>query len=359
MRILHDLCSLPTAPFLEHRIVEYVRQFVRARRNLRFTRDEHGNVLVALAGKRKRSPRWVFAAHIDHPGLVARRMVDRGTLDADFRGHVLAEYMRDTKVRFFDNGREVAGRVIHVTRRKDGLHARSVRVRVARAVPPGAIGMLDQGEGRIRAGKFYCRGCDDVAGAAAALAMIDRLRANPPASPVAVLLTRAEEEGFVGAIAAAQHPRLLRKTDRIISIETSAEQPYAPQGRGPIIRVGDRTSVFNSALTYFLTQQAEALRKRSASFHYQRALMPGGTCEATVYDAYGYRSAATCVALGNYHNMDRRRKKIGPEYVSVRDWNNMVKLFVAIARNAYTYQDGHASLRQAIETRFEKVRHLL
>ena len=33
--------------------------------------------------------------------------------------------------------------------------------------------------------------------------------------------------------------------------------------------------------------------------------MPGGTCEATVYDVYGFTAARICVALGNYHNMDR------------------------------------------------------
>ena len=46
--------------------------------------------------------------------------------------------------------------------------------------------------------------------------------------------------------------------------------------------------------------------------------MPGGTCEATVYDAYGYTAAAVCIPLGNYHNMDRGKKKIGPEYIDVR-----------------------------------------
>src|SRR5439155_12123216 len=133
---------------------------------------------------------------------------------------------------------------------------------------------------------------------------LDVLHRSPTNTPVAVFLTRAEEEGFIGAVAAVLKPALLRKSDRIVAIECSAMQPYAPQGHGVIIRVGDKTSIFNSGLTYFLTQQAAALQKKSRSFKYQRALMPGGTCEATVYDAYGYTAAAVCVALGNYHNMD-------------------------------------------------------
>ncbi len=219
--------------------------------------------------------------------------------------------------------------------------------------------MFDQGEGQVHKGIFYARACDDVAGAAAALTMIHELHDNPPRSPVAVLLTRAEEEGFIGAIAACVRPKLLRKSDLIIAIETSAMQPYAPQGKGTIIRVGDKTSVFDSSLTYFLTQQAEALAKRDKSFLFQRALMPGGTCEATVYGAYGYRASSICVALGNYHNMDRARKRIGPEYVDVKDWKAMVKLFVEVARTGHRYEPGHAALRQRIEKRFRKLSRLL
>jgi len=123
--------------------------------------------------------------------------------------------------------------------------------------------------------------------------------------------------------------------------------------------VGDRTSTFDSALTYFLTQQAVALRQSSRGFEFQRALMPGGTCEATVYDVYGFHASSICVALGNYHNMDRQKGRLGPEYISADDWRNMVKLFVAIARNGHEYEEGHKLLRGKIEARFRKMRPLL
>jgi endoglucanase len=359
MKILHEVCSLPTAPFLERYVVAYVERFVKARPSLRLTRDQHGNLLIVLPGRKKGLPRWVFTAHMDHPGFAARAMLDAKTLAADFRGYVLAEYVRGTKVRFFDDGQEITGQVIDVQPDRDGPRANVVRIRVKGPVSPGALGMFDQGEGRSRGDKFYSRAIDDLGGAAAALAMIDQLRRNPPASPTAVFLTRAEEEGFIGAIAAATHPRLLKKTDRLIAIETSAVQPYAPQGQGTIIRVGDKTSIFNSSLTYFLTQQAEELRKKDKSFLYRRALMPGGTCEATVYDLYGFHAASICVALGNYHNMDHGKKKIGPEFIDVNDWKNMVKLFVAIARNGHEYEPGLKPLRLRIEKRFNALKHLL
>jgi endoglucanase len=152
---------------------------------------------------------------------------------------------------------------------------------------------------------------------------------------------------------------LLRKSDRLVAIECSAMQPYAPQGKGAIIRIGDRTSVFNSDLSYFITQQAVELAKKDKAFQYQRALMPGGTCEATVYDVYGFAAASICVALGNYHNMDSTTKKIAPEYIDLSDWESMVKLFVRIARSGHVYEPGHKLLKARLEKRFEKWKGLL
>jgi putative aminopeptidase FrvX len=361
-RILIDLCSVATAPFVEDRVVEYVRRFVAKRPALRMTADRFGNLLISVSPAAKGKPRgsrWVFAAHMDHPGFIARRMIDPLTVEADFRGGVRSEFFAGEKVRFFAGKREIPAKVIAAMPGEDRPYPGIVTLSVDRKVPDGSPGMWDQGVGRIKKGRFYSRVCDDLAGAAAALAMIDALLADPPNATVAVLLTRAEEEGFIGAIGAVLHPKLLRKTDRVIAIECSAAQPYAPQGAGAIIRVGDRTSIFNSSLSHFLTQQAEILAKEDKSFRYQRALMPGGTCEATVYDAWGYHAGSICVPLGNYHNMDTAAKRIGPEYVDLADWHSMVKLFIQIARAGAGYVPGLGELKKRVEARFEKLRYLL
>jgi putative aminopeptidase FrvX len=363
MKILTELCSIPTAPFAEQRVVAYVERFVAARKGLTLSRDRVGNLLIELRPRTKTiQPRWVFAAHMDHPGFVAETMLDRRTLSAHFRGWVEIGYVKGTRVRFFNpGGREVAGVVTEAT---SSTHDRlkvpdRVKVRVSTEVEPGTPGMFDQGAGRVRGRKFLSRGIDNQAGCAAALEMLDALHRNPPAAPVAVLLTRAEEEGFVGAVAAVKSPKLLRKSDRLVIIECSAMQPYAPQGKGVIIRVGDKTSIFNSALTYFLTQQADGLAKSDKSFQFQRALMPGGTCEASVYDAFGYTAAALCVALGNYHNMDRAKRRIGPEFIDVGDYRSMVKLFVHVARHGHEFEADNAALRRRLTVRYEKLKHLL
>jgi endoglucanase len=190
--------------------------------------------------------------------------------------------------------------------------------------------------------------------------MLDELQRKPskPRAGVAVLLTRAEEDGFIGAIAAAREPKLLRRDDLVISIETSAIQPYAQQGDGVIIRVGDRISVFDSALTFFISQQAEQLAKRDKSFKFQRALMPGGACEATAFDVFDFRAAAMCVPLGNYHNMDRQKKKIGPEFIDMNDWKNMLKLFLAVAENVHRFDAALTPLKRRLVKRFDQLKKL-
>jgi endoglucanase len=362
LAIAAGLAAQPTATRLEHAPARWVREFAARSDGLSLDEDRYGNLVVRTPERGRASgPPLVLVAHLDHPGFVARSMLDARTLQADFRGGVLASVMANANVRFFRDDADdigVAARVLTVDADETG-YAKSATLRVRETIEAEAIGMFDVGVGRFVGKRFHSRACDDLAGAASALAMLADLAAKPAGCDVCVLLTRGEEAGFVGAIASVVKPTLLRKTDRVVSIETSAEQPVAVQGKGVVLRVGDRTSVFHSAFGRFFFETAEALKKADATFQFQRALMPGGTCEGTVFDAYGYVAAAVCIPLGNYHNMDRARNRVAAEYVHVDDWRNMVRLFVAAARNAHTFDGTHASLKAKLMKRFETNRALL
>lgn len=69
--------------------------------------------------------------------------------------------------------------------------------------------------------------------------------------------------------------------------------------------------------------------------------MDGGTCESSAYCTLGFEATGLCLALGNYHNVDVKRKKLGPECIDLSDFDNVVKWFVALARapSAYTGRD--------------------
>src|SRR5947199_7447198 len=106
--------------------------------------------------------------------------------------------------------------------------------------------------------------------------------------------------------------------------------------QGVILRVGDRTSIFDSEAMRFLAEVAAGLKSQNKKFQFQRALMSGGTCEATAYQEFGFETAAVCVALGNYHNC-AERNRIAAEFVSISDALSMVELLAAAAKQMPQY----------------------
>ena len=161
------------------------------------------------------------------------------------------------------------------------------------------------------------------------------------------VISRAEEIGFQGALAVAAG-RTLPKDALIISLETSREMPGVKMGDGVILRVGDRTSTFDPEGTRFLGEIASALCLKRKGFSFQRALMSGGTCEATAYQEFGFQTVAVCVPLGNYHNCGDRRR-IEAEYVSIADVAGMVHFLEATARRVPEYRRLVARLPQRLK----------
>ena len=126
-----------------------------------------------------------------------------------------------------------------------------------------------------------------------------------------MLLTRGEEVGFLGAIGACKAGTIPR-AGRIIALENSKSFAESPIGSGPIVRVGDRTSTFDPDLTYRIGRIAADITAADSTFRWQRKLMPGGTCEASAYQAYGYTATCLCLPLGNTTTWTRPRGKSPP-----------------------------------------------
>ena len=356
LKLLKAVTSIPTAPFVEHRVDAFVDAFIKqhnAKPKLKLVRDRFGNALITRAGKQKNKPRLVLVAHTDHPGFVAYQMDGPTTLLAHFRGGVNDDYVQGSRVRFFEGNRQIAGKVTDILLSENGRPT-FVQIKIDKPVAPNSCGMFDLGEAKIVGKLLKSRVCDDLAGVASALAAIARKPTTPAAGDLCVLLTRGEEVGFVGALAVVKHKTLLRKSDLVISIECSAQQPVAKQGNGVVLRVGDRTSIFNSALSHFIHQLATKKNEKDKTFKFQRALMPGGTCEATAFDAFGYTAAAVCVPLGNYHNMNTATKKLAPETVHLDDWHAMVELFVDLAAEVHSFNPRNPELKKKLDDLLKK-----
>ena len=118
---------------------------------------------------------------------------------------------------------------------------------------------------------------------------------------------------------------------------TSGATAAPPQPRPAMYRQ-PQTSVFDPAANRFLEQVANATKERGKPLSFQRALMSGGTCEATVYQEFGYQTAAVCVALGNYHNCGNRHT-IRAEYVSAEDLSSMATLLAEAARRLRDFDE--------------------
>jgi putative aminopeptidase FrvX len=367
---LLDLTDIPTAAGREARVMAWITAWVARRRNLLLTRDRAGNLFITQRRREQasaaRAPLFI-TAHLDHPAFVVLTTNGR-QVELEFRGSMHEPYFENAPI-------EIVG--------QRGTHmARLVALDVKATPFKRAKATLDEGQGtpaagdigrfrfteqplpRIENGILRTYACDDLSAVAAALSAMDLLRARTGMAHVGLLFTRAEEVGFVGALAACR-AHSIPKRARLICLENSRSFPESPIGGGPIVRVGDRMSVFEPSLTNDIALLMVEHEKRRNGFKWQRKLMPGGTCEATAFSTYGYRSTCLCLPLGNYHNMvdidevlaGRRPAQVGPEYISVADFHGLIDMLVVCAEGLDS--PTRPSLRGRMEELLQKGEHVL
>jgi putative aminopeptidase FrvX len=166
---------------------------------------------------------------------------------------------------------------------------------------------------------------------------------------VHALFTRAEEVGFAGALAALKSREPLAEMPTL-SLETSKARGFAQLDGGPIVRVGDRLSIFDSRVTHWLETAFRDLQATRPEVNHQRLLMGGGTCEASVFLRTGMPTGALCVALNNYHNMGPGTS-IRSESISLRDWQWLYDFLYFLATEAKSI----AAADAAVAKRFAKL----
>lgn len=324
LSVVRRLMQCPAVPFHESSVRNEV-ETICAENELSCRRDRYGNLLVGsqLGAKRRQ---LVLVAHMDHPGFEVVQQLGHHKWSAKFLGGVPKEYFKKgTRLRLMPQKIPARLGQSHGAT-KDRAHAVEAKVKPA-TNPTFAVWELE--DFAYRRGRIYGRACDDLIGVAAILAVLIELkRANARYEAIGVI-TRAEEVGFGGALAVASS-RAISKKSLVVSLETSRELPGVKMGNGVIIRVGDRSSIFDSTATRFLTEMASEIAAADPGFQSQRALMGGGTCEGTVFSEGGFQTAAVCVALGNYHNCGPGNQ-IAAEFVSVDDVCSMTRLLTHAA----------------------------
>jgi endoglucanase len=328
--LLEPLLSIPTAPFHEDEVARFIVETVR---NIGLTTnvDPYGNVLVRRPSKGNTNLRIGFMAHMDHPGFEVLEHLESGVRAAWFGG-VDAEYFTGAGIQFHAGGINYESTVTGIELQEKGNRVDSVVVSCDVLPPVGAFGTWKLAGPDFTNGVVRAPALDDVAGCGMLLAMLIELADRPLETEVWALFTRAEEVGFIGAIGLAKSGRLPLSTP-VISVEMSRAMSGATQGMGPVIRLGDRSSVFDQTFLLFLRETAGELKSRVEGFKYQQLLMDGGSCEATALNLFGYKTAGLAVPLSNYHNQ-RPAGPNGPfvidsEEIALSDFANAVDLCVA------------------------------
>jgi len=383
---LRELTAIPTAAGHEHRVIDWINAWLAERPDISAKTDPHGNIELRLSNNEETDRPVYFTAHLDHPAFVVEQVISRSEVILAFRGGVMADYFPDAQVRIHppysaSSGPEGHGGYTMATITDEHKPESSnwsetdsdpskplfkmyhAILSEPQPVTVGSIGTWDLPDPEIIEDAdgnriFYTNACDDLAALAAALCALDELRSINDTNDTRVLLTRAEEIGFIGAIGASRDG-FMPKDSRIIALENSRAFDDSPIHGGPIVRVGDRISVFSPDLTGAVAKVAETIaggpsmpvasQKNSEmpKWKWQRKLMAGGACEASVFCAYGYTATCVCLPLGNYHNMANLTQaqagiheqefgtppRVGREHIGVGDFEGMVDLLIECGRS--------------------------
>jgi len=301
LAVVAALTNCPTAPFHEEAVRAEIESQLRGSPGVKLERDRFGNLIATYRRSRANQTGWALAAHMDHPGWVRNA---EGQMQ--FLGSVAERFRKRPKRKRF-----------------------------------GEFAMWDLPAFEVHDGQIHSRACDDLLGCAVIICVLRALAETEAAASCLGLFTRAEEVGFVGAIQLAKSGRLSRRLT-ILSLETSTPRGSAEIGKGPIVRVGDRLSIFDGRSTALLLQAAE-----EAKIPVQRCLLDGGACEATAYQLYGYTCSGASLALGNYHNVTPEGR-IAAEFVAIEDFLGMVQLCGATITQDQS-EDPQAALRTRLE----------
>ena len=291
--------------------------------------DDFGNLHACYDYDAAGREPFRLVAHMDHPAFVVHR--DGAAEELRFAGGVDEKYFAGHGIIFHHEAspKPLGRAVITGTAFSEDL----ARVAIDRAIPPEAtFATWDLPKARCTKKLFVSPACDDLVEVSIVLALLRRMALGGAKGCVHALFTRAEEIGFAGALAAfkAKPPLAAIPT---LSLEASRARGFARVEGGPVVRVGDRLSIFDSRITHWLETAFRDLKTAKPATIYQRLLMGGGTCEASVFHRAGLPTGALCVALNHYHNMGPGTA-LRAESISLRDCQGLYDFLFFLATEA-------------------------
>lgn len=380
-KFLLELLSQPTAPFREVHVVKTIVEYLD-HHAVPYFRDKIGNICVGVASeeeyrtlvqKKTSEPLRLFVAHMDHPGFHGVKWKTKNDLEVKWHGGSPRKHLNGSRVWLAT----ISGVIAHGTLKNVKMNASKTaiekatvhletEVREGETEPETIFGAFEfRAPVWQKKDILYTKAADDLVGCFAIISLAVELKKRHlnPGSFIGIL-TRAEEVGFIGAIGhfesglqtQAKRPLLC------VSLETSRTLPGAIVGKGPVVRLGDRATTFDSGSLEVFSQIANEVLPGK----HQRRVMDGGTCEATAAMAYEIPAIGISIPLGNYHNQSfeggpdsRGEWGPAPEFVSVKDIQGMQSLCLGLMHSGLAFADPFHKRREGLKKRYREYESFL
>jgi endoglucanase len=329
LAVLERVGSPPTAPYHEWAVLDAIAGEL-TRLAIPFRADAFGQIHAHLSrGVAKRG--LVFAAHTDHPAFeitAADGKTGRARVLGGFRQRVFPAHVPVT-IHADGDDRSCRGILTDPQTDVDPLH-NSVTVCTITAEEPLAVGqfaILDLPPVAVSGDEIRMSAADDLAGCALIVCALLALQQGGAPFDVHAVFTRAEETGLYGARLAAEEG-LIPRDSYVVSVEASRALPGAEAGAGVVVRAGDYHNTFSNEAERYLRVARERLA--DARIATQRALLTGGTCEASSFVRLGWVATGMALPNVNYHNA-APDGGFAPEIVRLSDLLSGIALAVEAA----------------------------
>ena len=301
LSVLQRIALPPTAPYHEWAVLDAIRGELE-RGGIATKTDAFGQVHARVtAGAAKRA--LIFAAHTDHPAFEiteASGKTGKARVLGGFRQRL---FPSDVAVTVHDDvgAASFAATLSDPVTEIEPMHNSTTvcRIRAERPLAIGQFAMLDLPSADVSGDEVRMRAADDLAGCALIVSTLLALREERAPHDVHAIFTRAEETGLYGARLAAEDGLLPREA-YVVSVEASRALPGAEAGKGIVVRAGDFHNTFSNEAERYLRVARERLAERGIPT--QRALLVGGTCEASSFVRLGWKATGIALPNINYHN---------------------------------------------------------
>lgn len=353
--LVENIFSQPTAPFREGWVLEAIEGVLK-QFDIPYFFDDYGNLVASNKTFDKTKPGLAFLAHTDHPGFhILHKLENKkgsslwkalwlgGAPFADMKGSAVAAYDPQDPSK-----KKIRGKIVSISEPRVGSIGREMILSfpLKAEFSELSFGAFDFPGFSIKKDRLTARAADDLAGCLAILKTLIEVKKNKLSQNVIGIFTRGEEVGYIGCIAFLKK-NLLSKKSFCISIESSRELPGAKIGEGPVLRLGDRSTLFQSHVSNWMWRVAEKIKTQNKRFKFQRRVMDGGSCEATALSTYGHLTSGISIPLGNYHNQGKT--KPAAEYISMQDLEKTAQLCLELSMHM------PESFEQLQEEQFDRI----